>query len=86
MTPFHYPSSPANRRLRNPLTRLPTLLQGRRVALLLAGLPGCLARIPLIPAQMLGRLGEDGRAPQDPRLQRRWEHRDIRGFRAADDE
>lgn len=54
MTPFDHPSPPSRRRFRDTVCRRAALLQRRRIPFSLGGLPGGLAGVPFLPAQILG--------------------------------
>lgn len=86
MTPFDHPSPPPRRRFRDAVCRRATLLQGRRIPFVLGSLPGGLARIPFIPAQILGGEGIDLRSPNDPLGQCLRHQRDIWRFGTAHDQ
>lgn len=86
MTPFDHPSPPSRRRFRDTVCRRAALLQRRRIPFSLGGLPGGLAGVPFLPAQILGGEGIRLRSPNDPLGQRLRHQRDIRRFGAADDQ
>jgi hypothetical protein len=86
MTTFNHPSPPPSRWLRNPIRRLPALLQGGRIPLRLAGLPGCRPRVAFVTAEPdrdpIPRI-----SPAQHALRQGFrQQRNIRRFRAADDE
>ena len=85
MTSFDHPSPLSRRRFRDAVRRRATLLQGRCIAFVLGGLPGGLAGVPFIPAQILGGEGIRLRSPNDPLGQCLRPQRDIRRFCLADD-
>ena len=86
MTAFNHPSSQASRWQREAFRCLPTLQQRGRIPLLLTGVPRRFPRVPFVAAEVLR-----GPIPritplQDAIRQGRGQQRDIRRFRAADDE
>jgi len=86
MTTFNYPSSPTSRWQRNPFRRLSALLQGGRIPLRLTGVPGRRSRRPFVAAERDGNAIPRITPLQDALRQGGRQQRDIRRFRAADDE
>jgi hypothetical protein len=86
MSTFNYPSSPTSPWQRNPFRRLPTLLQRGRIPLRLTGVPCRFPRISFVAAE-IDRDAISRITPlQDALRQRGRQQRNIRRFRAADDE
>ena len=86
MTPFNRPPSSPSRRFWDAVCRRATLLQRGGVAFVLSRLPGHLAGVPFIPAQILRREGIHLGSSNDSRRQRLRQQRNIRRLCAADDE
>ena len=86
MTSFDHPSPLSRRRFRDAVRRRATLLQGRCIAFVLGGLPGGLAGVPFIPAQILRRRRIGRRSPKDAPGQCLRHQRNLWRFGAADDQ
>jgi hypothetical protein len=86
MTPFHTPSSQPSRWQRDAFRRLPALLQGGRIPLLLTGVPRRFPRVPFVAAEVLRGAIPRITTVQDTIRQGRRQQRDIWRLGAADDE